>query len=52
MAYNAWSPGKSDTVKVRDFRSGTDRSLDELDGQRDFKRDVTVSPGGSKVIFQ
>src|ERR1700738_4884934 len=37
---------------VGDFRSGTDRSLDELDGQRDFKRNVTVSPDGSKVIFQ
>jgi DNA-binding winged helix-turn-helix (wHTH) protein/dipeptidyl aminopeptidase/acylaminoacyl peptidase len=52
MAYDTWRPGKSNTVKLRDLRSGTDRSLDELVGPRERKREITISPDGSKVIFE
>jgi Tol biopolymer transport system component/DNA-binding winged helix-turn-helix (wHTH) protein len=60
MAYDAWRPGKSNTVIVRDLRNSTDRVLDVVgltshappsSTNTESRRAITVSPDGSHVIF-
>jgi Tol biopolymer transport system component/DNA-binding winged helix-turn-helix (wHTH) protein len=62
MAYHASILGKSNSIVLRDFRSGTDRILDDKGRSSDnnpqsitgyiSNGDAIIAPDGSKVIFE
>ena len=61
MAYHASILGKSNNIVLRDFKTGTDRVLDDKGRDSNFRDEVTtnmtigeaiIAPDGSKVIFE
>jgi Tol biopolymer transport system component/DNA-binding winged helix-turn-helix (wHTH) protein len=52
MAYNSSVLGKSNLILLRDLTSGADRVLDEMGRRLGTGGETSVSPDGSKVIFE
>ena len=51
MAYSSSVLGKSNLILLRDLASGADRVLDEVGRRPDSGGETSISPDGSKVIF-
>ena len=52
MAYNSSVLGKSNLILLRDLASGADRVLDEMGRRLGTGGETSISPDGSKVIFE
>jgi DNA-binding winged helix-turn-helix (wHTH) protein/Tol biopolymer transport system component len=52
MAYDSINSGKPNTVVLRDMRAGTDHVLDDKGRQLGGSYELSISPDGSRVIFQ
>jgi DNA-binding winged helix-turn-helix (wHTH) protein/Tol biopolymer transport system component len=52
MAYDSSVLGKSNLILLRDFASGSDRVLDEMGRSPGSGGETSISPDGSKVIFE
>jgi len=52
MAYDSSAPGKSNLIMLRDLASGADRILDEVGRKPGSGGQTSISPDGSKVIFE
>jgi Tol biopolymer transport system component/DNA-binding winged helix-turn-helix (wHTH) protein len=52
MAYDSSVLGKSNLILLRDLESGTDRVLDEVGRRPGSGGGTSISPDGSKVIFE
>lgn len=52
MAYNASSPGRSNTFLLRDLSTGRDHLLDDKGRQSGQTASASISPDGSRVIFE
>jgi dipeptidyl aminopeptidase/acylaminoacyl peptidase len=52
MAYDSSVLGKSNVIRLRDLESGADRVLDEMGRKPGSGGGISISPDGSKVIFE
>jgi Tol biopolymer transport system component len=52
MAYDTSSPGRTNTILLRDLSIGTDHFLDDEGRQPGAGRETSISPDGSKVLFE
>jgi Tol biopolymer transport system component len=52
MAYNATPPGKPNSILLRDLSRATNRFLDDKDSSLGFGVSPSISPDGSKVVFE
>jgi DNA-binding winged helix-turn-helix (wHTH) protein/Tol biopolymer transport system component len=52
MAYDSSILGKSNLILLRDLESGADRVLDEMGRRPGSGGETSISPDGSKVIFE
>jgi Tol biopolymer transport system component len=52
MAYDTSSPGRSNTIRLRDLSTGTDHLLDDKGRQPGAGGETSISPDGSRVIFE
>ena len=52
MAYDSSVPGKSNLILLRDLATGADRVLDEMGRRPGSGGGTSISPDGSKVIFE
>jgi eukaryotic-like serine/threonine-protein kinase len=52
MAYDSSNPGKPNTILVRDLSMSTDHVLDDKDRQPGSDGSTSISPEGSRVIFE
>ena len=52
MAYDSSVPGKSNLIVLRDLATGADRVLDEMGRRPGSGGGTSISPDGSKVIFE
>jgi Tol biopolymer transport system component len=52
MAYDSSNTGKRNTIRLRDLSTGTDHLLDDTGRQPGAGRETSISPDGSKVIFE
>jgi Tol biopolymer transport system component/DNA-binding winged helix-turn-helix (wHTH) protein len=51
MTYDTSNPGKPNTILLRDLSTGTDHFLDDKGRQPGAEAATSISPDGSKVIF-
>jgi len=55
LAYDTYSPGKPDAIRLRDLSTGTEHILDETGRRESFLADngeTSISPDGSRVLFE
>jgi Tol biopolymer transport system component/DNA-binding winged helix-turn-helix (wHTH) protein len=52
LAYDTTRPGKPNTILIRDLRNDADRFADDKDRRPGRDGEVSISPDGSKVIFE
>lgn len=52
MVYDSSGLGKSNAIRLRDLASGADRVLDEMGRKPGTRWEASISPDGSKVIFE
>src|SRR3984885_8465560 len=55
LAYDTYSPGKPDAIRLRDLSTGTEHILDETGRRERFladNGDTSISPDGSRVLFE
>jgi eukaryotic-like serine/threonine-protein kinase len=52
MVYNASMMGKTNTFRLRNLETGTDRLLDDTGRQPGWGGEAILSPDGTKVVFE
>jgi DNA-binding winged helix-turn-helix (wHTH) protein/Tol biopolymer transport system component len=52
LAYDASGLGEANLIRLRDLRSGADRLLDDRGRQPGEGGETTISPDGSKIVFE